>query len=120
MVVRQTQRVHEHHGHRITMMVNSRAVLTTAAILAVLAAVINNVLDGGTTFGFLVLALSMILAVVIWLLFDSEEETTSSSSTIIPVQNSIGQAPESLTRADSTRQEDLPDPLDSGIDVPLL
>ena len=116
---RQTQRVHEHHGHPTTMVVNSRAVLATAAVLAVLAAVISNVLGGGTTFGFIVLALSLILAVFIWLLFDSEE-TTSSASTIIPVQNSIGRVSASQSAVESTPEQDLPDPLDSGIDVPLL
>ena len=102
------------------MVVNSRAVLATAAVLAVLAAVVSNVLGGGTIFGFIVLALSLILAVFIWLLFDSEEETTSSASTIIPVKNSIGRVPASQSAVESTPGQDLPDPLDSGIDVPLL
>ena len=102
------------------MVVNSRAVLATAAVLAVLAAVISNVLGGGTTFGFIVLALSLILAVFIWLLFDTEAETTSPASTIIPVQNSIGRVSASQSAVESTPEQDLPDPLDSGIDVPLL
>ena len=92
------------------MVVNSRAVLATAAVLAVLAAVISNVLGGGTTFGFIVLALSLILAVFIWLLFDSEDETTSSASTIIPVQNSIGRVSASQSAVESTPVKFEPSP----------
>lgn len=117
---RQTQRVHEHRGSRTTMVVNSRALLATAAVIVLLGAVISNVLDGGSTFEFIVLALGLILAAFIWLLFDSKANSASSGSTVISVNHSIGRGAAGTQHATSTTEEELPDPLDSGIDVPLL
>ena len=120
MVLRQTQRVHEHRGPSLGMVVNSRTLLATTALGAVCAAVVLNVLRGGSTIVFMVLAISLILGSFIWFLFNSTQASPEKGATVIRAEHSIGRSAKLMEQSEPEAQQHLPDPLEAGIDVPLF
>jgi len=120
MVLRQTHRVHEHLGPSLGMVVNSRTLLATTALGAVCAAVVLNVLRGGSTIVFMVLAISLILGSFIWFLFNSTQASPEKGATVIRAEHSIGRSAKSMEQSEPEAQQHLPDPLEAGIDVPLF
>ena len=120
MVLAQTQRVHEHRGYPPLMAMNSRILLAGAAIGAVFIAVITNILQGGTSLVLVVFAGCVILAALVALLFTGKQDKTASGSTSISTGQSIVRNTGGMKDATSSVQEDLPDPLDAGFDVPLM
>ncbi len=119
MLQRQTQRVHEHHGHRKHMAMNSRVLLAASAIGAVLIAAISNVLQGGTTLTLLLLASTLTLVVLIWFMFSGKAKSPSSGSTLIRAQHSIGTTAQH-SKVNQSNEQHLPDPLEAGFDAPLM
>lgn len=120
MVLAQTQRVHEHRGYPPLMAMNSRILLAGAAIGAVFIAVITNILQGGTSLLLVVFAGCVILAALVALLFTGKQNKTASGSTSISPGKSIVRNTGGIKDAATSVQEDLPDPLDAGFDVPLM
>ena len=120
MLQRQTQRVHEHHGHRKHMAMNSRVLLAASAIGAVLIAAISNVLQGGTTLTLLLLASTLTLVVLIWFMFSGKAKSPSSGSTLIRAQHSIGKGTAPHSKVNQSNEQHLPDPLEAGFDAPLM
>lgn len=120
MVLAQTQRVHEHRGYPLLMAMNSRMLLAGAAIGAVFIAVITNILQGGTSLLLVVLAGCVILVALVGLLFTGKQNKVASGSTSILPAESIVRNTGGVKNDSSPVQEDLPDPLDAGFDVPLM
>ena len=119
MVLRQTQRVHEHLGRGLRMAMNSRALLAMSAIGVVLCAAIFNVAQGATSLTLMVLAITLVLVVFVWFLFDGSQQKTGSGSTVIKSTQSIGRGFEGMNDTEEP-SKDIPDPLDAGFDVPLM
>jgi len=120
MLSRQTQRVHEHRGHPIPMAMNSRTLLAGTAIGAVFIAVINNILQGGSTLLLVVLAGCVILASFIWLLFAGKQKERTVAATSIGLEDSIIRSTGGIYSSEESVEQAIPDPLDAGFDVPLM
>lgn len=101
------------------MAMNSRAVLAFAAFVVVLAAAILNVLQGATSLTLVVIASSIVLLILVWFLFDGEKESVAAGSTVIKTSQSIGAITVGM-EGENPPENELPDPLDAGFDVPLL
>jgi len=113
------QRVHEEHGRERVMATVSRRLLLLAAILLLAVGLGINLASGGSKL--LVVASGFILIFVIfaWSLFDASSNSTKlRGSTPIQPNYSSGKA---ISNLQSVKQEqDLPDPLESGFDIPLM
>jgi len=120
MLPRQTQRVHEHHGHPKHMAMNSRVLLAASAIGAVLIAAISNVVQGGTTLTLLLVASTLTLVFLIGSMFNGKAKNPSSGSTLIRAPDSIGKAPALHKNEQSSNEQHIPDPLEAGFDAPLM
>lgn len=101
------------------MAMNSRAVLAFAAFVVVLAAAILNVLQGATSLTLVVIASTIVLIILVWFLFDGEKESVAAGSTAIKTSQSIGAITVGM-EGENPPENELPDPLDAGFDVPLL
>jgi hypothetical protein len=102
------------------MAMNSRTLLVLTAIGIVLAAAIGDVVQGGTAFSLIVLAITLTVVVFIWFLFNGTKEADRNGSTAIKTMHSIGRGAESLDDHQEAPNNDLPDPLEAGIDMPLM
>lgn len=120
MLSRQTQRVHEHRGYPLPMAMNSRTLLAGTAIGVVFIAVINNILQGGSTLLLVVLAGCLILASFIWLLFGGKQKERTVAATSIRLEDSIIRGTGGINSSEETVEQAIPDPLDAGFDVPLM
>lgn len=102
------------------MAMNSRTLLAGTAIGAVFVAVINNILQGGSTLLLVVLAGCLILAAFIAFLFAGKQKERTVAATSIPVTNSIIRGTGGINSSEEAVDQAIPDPLDAGFDVPLM
>ena len=100
------------------MAVSSRRLLVVAALVIVFAALGINIADGGSAFLVVAAGSLMILAGFAWFMFEASSTTKKTGSTIIKASHSHG-AGKNLN-SHEPQQKELPDPLDSGFDIPLM
>lgn len=112
------QEVHEEHGRVRYMAVGSRRLLVIAAFCIVFAALGINIADGGSAFLVVAAGSFMILAGFAWFMFEATSSTKETGSTAIKAAYSLGE--EKSLNSQETQQKELPDPLDSGFDIPLM
>ena len=119
MVLVQMQRVHEEHGRVGIMATVSRRLLFIAAVLLLVTSIGINVTSGGSTLLIVALGLGLIFVTLAWTLFDAPSKpTVSRGSTPIKSQYSMGKS--SLDNHRENQEQSLPDPLESGFDIPLM
>ena len=113
------QRVHEEHGRVNTMATVSRRLLILAAVFLPIAGVGLKIASGGSTLLAVAFGLGFIFVVLAWPLFnDSSESSMNKGSTPIKANYSSGKA---LQDSQTEHQEQtLPDPLESGFEIPLM
>lgn len=113
------QRVHEEHGCVGTMATVSRRLLLVAAVFLFIAGVSLKIASGGSTSLIVVSGLGLIFVALAWsLLDDSSESSLSKGSTPIKANYSSGTT---IPNFHNEHQEQaLPDPIESGFDIPLM
>mgnify|MGYP001341460290 CR=1 FL=1 len=97
----------------------SRRLLVMAAILLLAVGLAINIADGGSTLLVVAAGLALIFAILTWSLFDATSKPAKvRGSTPIQSDYSMGK---SLSELQDERQEQtLPDPLESGYEIPLM
>ncbi|HJL96632.1 MAG TPA: hypothetical protein QF401_00620 [Candidatus Poseidoniaceae archaeon] len=97
----------------------SRRLLLLAAIFFFVVAIGINLASGGSTLVVVASGLGLIFIVLSWFLFEaSSKSTTNTGATPIKVNYSTGTT---LSNLQSEQMEQtLPDPLESGFDIPLM
>jgi len=115
----QKQRVHEEHGRKNAMAAVSRRLLLLTAFILLIAGVGLKIASGGSTLLAVASGLGFILVVLAWSLFDdTSKPSTLKGSTPIKANYSSGKA---LQNSQAEPQEQtLPDPLESGFEIPLM
>ncbi len=113
------QRVHEEHGRVSTMATVSRRLLILAAVFLPIAGVGLKIASGGSTLLAVASGLGFIFVILAWSLFgDSSESPMNKGSTPIKANYSSGKVlQQSQTE---TQEQSLPDPLESGFEIPLM
>ncbi|GEM_PF-455893 len=115
----QMQRVHEEHGCVKTMATVSRRLLLLAAVFLLIGGVGLKVASGGSTLLVVGTGLGLIFVVLAWSLFDtSSKSSRSKGSTPIKANYSTGMTLKSLQT--EHQEQTLPDPLESGFEIPLM
>ena len=108
----QPQRVHEHLGDSASMAGRSRTVLTLGAALVLSLALLAGLESSEYTLTLAIGALFATLSGGAWLLLSSP--AAGGQRSISPSYPAGGRTPDSLTSA-----ENLPDPMDNDMDMPL-
>ena len=103
----------------VVMATISRRLLVVAAILLISVGIAINIADGGSTLLVAAAGFTLIFAILAWSLFDvSSKASKVYGSTPIQSEYSIGKP---LGELQSELQEQtLPDPLESGYEIPLM
>tara|TARA_B110000196_G_C21016777_1_gene600714 strand:- start:513 stop:926 length:414 start_codon:yes stop_codon:yes gene_type:complete len=115
----QMQRVHEEHGRVETMATVSRRLLLAAAVILFIAGVGLKIASGGSTLLIVASGLGLIFIVLAWSLFDdSSKSSLSKGSTPIKANYSSGSTLQNLQN--EHQEQALPDPIESGFDIPLM
>lgn len=114
----QMQEVHEQRGCVASMAVSSRGVLAAAALTMVLTALGLNVADGGSSLLVVAVGSCIILLVFTWYMFEASSKSTKHGSTVVKASYASGTS-HTLDSQDSLQHE-LPDPLEAGIEIPLM
>lgn len=97
----------------------SRRLLVLTAILLLIAGLVLNIAEGGSIFLVVAAGFTVIFLILSWSLFDASSETTKvRGSTPISSQFSSGKALNEAQK--NTEEHTLPDPLDSGYEIPLM
>ncbi len=113
------QRVHEEHGCEETMATVSRRLLLLAAVLLLIAGIGLKIASGGSTLLVIASGLGLILVILAWSLFD-DSSTSSLTKGAKPIKPSYSSGT-SFDKLPKERQEQtLPDPVESGFEIPLM
>jgi len=97
----------------ICMAANSRAILLAGAAVILVITAITATIDGGDYTLPIALALVAILALLVFSIMMQDKESEKGSTPLLTSNSN------SVTNS-LTGQDDLPNPNDSGIDVPIL
>ena len=113
------QRVLEEHGCVGTMATVSRRLLIVAGVFLLIAGIGLKIASGGSTLLIAASGFGLIVIVFAWSLFDdSSDQSHSKGSTPTKANYSVGK---SLQNFQAEREEQaLPDPLESGFEIPLM
>tara|TARA_B110000902_G_scaffold258182_1_gene327526 strand:+ start:1104 stop:1517 length:414 start_codon:yes stop_codon:yes gene_type:complete len=115
----QMQRVHEEHGREDTMATVSRRLLLLAAVLLLIAGIGLKIASGGSTLLVIASGLGLIFVILAWSLFD-DSSTSSLTKGATPIKASYSSGT-SFDKLSTERQEQtLPDPVESGFEIPLM
>ncbi len=115
----QMQRVHEEHGRETSMATVSRRLLLLAAMFFFVVAIGINLASGGSTLVVVASGLGLIFIVFAWSLFDASSEATATSGAT-PIKANYSTGTTLKNPQSEPIEESLPDPLDSGFDIPLM
>ena len=104
---------------RVVMATVSRRLLVLAAILLLVAGLGINIAEGGSKLLVVAAGFTVIFLILSWSLFDASSKSSKpQGSTPIKSNYSAGQ---SVSELHNERQEQrLPDPLESGYEIPLM
>ena len=112
------QRVHEEHGRVAAMTTLSRRLLPTAALLILLAALVLNLQSGGSSLTVAIFGLAIISVVLAWYLFEASSRSKPENSSLVKAKFASGQPIERYSG--ETQHSELPDPIESGFEIPLM
>ena len=104
---------------RVVMATVSRRLLVLAAILFLVAGLGINIAEGGSALLVVAAGLAVIFLILAWSLFDASSNSSKvQGSTTIKSNYSTGQSMSELNSENQDQQ--LPDPLESGYEIPLM
>ena len=113
------QRVHEEHGRERVMATVSRRLLVLAAILLLVAGLVINIADGGSSLLIAAAGLTFIFMILAWSLFDASPETSKERGST-PIQSKYSNGKTLNEVQNEAEERNLPDPLESGYEIPLM